>query len=341
MYRREKYYILLFVFMAVSCSTFFSCNNDFIKINVYMGGSTSDELFEKESDSTKVRVNFTADIDYMSTRATGSEAMGTERYVTIYAYTDATSSTSSILADQNEYYTKTAGVLTAVSGAMYLNVGSTYSLYAVGVNTENVPVPVFNGGFTEDINNGNDYVWEGIWDVTPKSDSTLTYDLDMIHCCAQILIDLVVETGITVNSVSSVSITPPDTSEVIWDMFNSGQIGPASGLYASSNTDNLMNLGFKKTAFGFRSAGIILPIQDTANFYCQFVLNIDNEVADRTYEIEFPIYQYNMQAGYAYKYNLTLENDTVIFNSVGLEEWHIIDVNGTPVIPVQVDSGEG
>ena len=128
---------------------------------------------------------------------------------------------------------------------------------------------------------------------------------------------------------------------MIWDKWDNGQIGPATTLYPSTDEDNMMDLGFKKTEFGFRSAGVILPVQDTANCYCEFTLNIDNESIARTYEVEFPIYQYNMQSGYAYLYNLTLKRDTVVFNSVGLDEWHIIDVNGTPVVPVQVNSGEG
>lgn len=317
------YGILLFLFS--------SCEKNLIEYNSIGDDEfVSDTLLQK--DSGKIEVQFFANVNDLLTRAASVSPIETERYATVYAIDTKNDST---MASVVSYYSKAAGTLTPVTNPMKLNTNNVYSLYAVSVNNANTAVPVFDtsDGIATGLNNGLDYLWCGLWDAIPTGTSA-TYDLTFQHCCTQVLIDLVVEEGITVNSVTSVTITPTDTTGMSWSLFNNGTIGPAMSL-----SDTPAYMGFKKTAFGFSAAYVMFPIvvSGPTNMSCQFVLNINNEAANRTYALNIPVYQNELQAGYAYSYGVTLQTDTVVFNDANIIDWVTIDVNGNPIIPVQVN----
>ena len=119
-----------------------------------------------------------------------------------------------------------------------------------------------------------------------------------------------------------------------WNLFNNGQIGPTSSIASHAE-----NIGFKKTAFGFRAAYIMVPISVKRATYmgCRFELTIDGEIASRSYAVNLPVFNNAMEPGYAYKYGLTLQRDTVLFNSVNIIDWNIIDMDGNPLIPEEVN----
>ena len=171
-----------------------------------------------------------------------------------------------------------------------------------------------------------DYIWDGLWniDITTR-DKNDSIQIEFNHCCTQILIDLVVETGIEVNSISSVTLTPPIISNLEWELFDQGNIGPATSI--NKNESDMVNLDFKKTAFGFRANYVMIPIKvdSLADMICRFIIDIENEDFDRTYQLNLPVYEHNMESGYAYKYNITLDRDTLFYTDVEVIDWYIID----------------
>lgn len=324
---------LVILFLSIVLASVHSCDKSVILINAGVNESidTDDDVSSKD----KVKLSFLADIYSSFTRATTRTDMSpidTERLVTIYAYTVGA---DSYLETSVDYQSEDTGELSPVTNSMMLY-PNTYSLYAVGVNDVNTAVPIFNTGVATNIQNGLDYIWCGKWnvDVTEGND---TITIDFQHCCTQIQVNLVVESGITVNSVTSVSLTPPDLTDISWDMFNQGAIGPSDSI--NVNTDDMIGMGFKKTAFGFRAAYIMVPIKvnETTDMNCTFVLEIDSEGSNRTFNLNLPVYENDMKAGYSYLYNLTLDKDTVLFSGVDVTDWNVIDVNGSPIIPDQVD----
>ena len=232
----------------------------------------SEEIKKEDNDDQKVRINFNADIITAQTRSENSSPIDIDKMVTIYAYT---SGSNSQLSSSVSYKSETAGTLSPVTSPMELPTVD-YSLYAAGVNTVNSAVPVFTDGYATDIQNGLDYVWEGIWniDVTDASD---TINLVMSHCCTELLVDLVVESSITVDSISSVTITPPILTGIKWSLFNSGTIDYADSINA--NTSNMVDMGFTKTDHGFRAAYVMVPINfDTIpNLICNNVFAVSRE----------------------------------------------------------------
>ena len=101
----------------------------------------------------------------------------------------------------------------------------------------------------------------------------------------------------------------------------------------------MVDMGFTKTDLGFRAAYVMVPIKvDTiTNIICNMVLAVESEGYNRSYQVKLPVYENEMKAGYAYLYNITLEKDTVLFTGVNITDWNVIDFDGSPIIPVQVD----
>lgn len=284
-------------------------------------------------DLSKGKIHFSANVYNSSTRsAEVTDPIPTGRLTTIYAYTI---SENSFFSSSVKYISKLKGHLTPITHPMVLYYGS-YALYAVSINAPNVAVPEFVDGFASDIRNGIDYLWAGVWNVD-IAHSTDTVNLDFNHCYTQIQVDLVVEDTISVKSVASVMLTPPYIGGVKWDLFNSGAIGPTDSINADKNA--MVNMPFKKTAFGFRSSYVMVPIsvEEAVYFTCVFEIIIDDEIYNRTYSVNLPVFDNDMKAGYAYKYNLTLQRDTVLYSGVDVVDWNIIDVNGSPLIPDEVN----
>ncbi len=314
--------------------TLLSCQKGVVLINGWDNDDINESGSNNQTDKDKVQMNFNATLFNQFTRslADTTSAIDTERLATIYAYTVGKNST--LFAAVN-YKSESVGALSPVTSPMYL-APNTYSLYAVGVNDANAVVPTFTNGIANNLQNGMDYIWDGIWNVDPiGTQDTIT--ITFKHCCTQMLVDLVVQDDITINSVTSVTISPPDTTSVEWSLFDSGAISPATSIN-THNADRVY-MGFKKTAFGFRSAYVMLPITvaEKTDILCEFVLTIDNESSNRTYQLEIPVYENAMKAGVAYLYNVTLQRDTLLFDGVDMTDWNVIDVNGNPIIPIQVD----
>lgn len=326
----------VYIKLILQCFIFFliltSCSKTIIDINVDdKGDSLVDDSVNKNK---KTKIDFKAAVisQLDKSRNINSEPISTERLITVYAYTAVQ---DSILFATVNYKTEVIGTMSPIVHPLSLITGI-YNLYAVGINAPNSVVPTFTDGKAVSLQNGVDYIWDGIYNLVPigiQDSLSILFN----HCSTQILIDLVVQSGITVNSVSSVSISPPDLLGVEWDLFNSGKIVPATSI--NTHPNNMVNMGFKKTDFGFLASYILVPIcvDKLTNIVCNFSLRIDNENKNRDYKLNLPIYKNELKAGYAYKYHLTLERDTVLFTDVNIVDWHVIDVNGNPIIPIKVD----
>ena len=327
-YYKKRHKINHIIYFVIIVLILFSCNYDRVFIEKK---SYSEWLIEEDHSNDKIQINFEAGIQnqYINARNVSKTLIDTERLITIYAYSV---SADSKLEKTVEYKTVTIGSLTPITSPMFLY-PNIYSLYAVGINEENVAIPKFTDGIATNIQNGMDYIWDGLWDIDITTiGNNDTVQIEFNHCCTQILIDLVVDTGIVVNSVPSVSLTPPDITGLEWNLFNQGIIGPATAI--NSNESDMVNIAFEKTNFGFRSSYIMIPIKvDTiTEMLCKFMIAIDNEDFDRTYQLKLPVYENNMESGYSYKYNVALDRDTIFYNGVEITDWYIIDINSDTLV---------
>lgn len=332
---KKKFKTYMLLCMIFSGIFFSSCSKDTITINIgsdpneenSSSGNGSTNGGSTTGDSTKLgTVYFNADILSMITKASTSP-ISTNRYVTIYAYNGGS------LAKSKMYVSKSAGTLTPVEVPdLSLNVGN-YLLYAPGVNTPNTQVPVFANGTYTQLANNMDYIW---WtkSVTVNA-SNQTVDMTLSHCCSQILIKLRAS-GDTISNMSSMTITPSNTSNSSWDL-TTGVITPATSL-GTSAAMGISNVG-DSIYYGQIT---MLPLTlSTGNLTATFTVSLNGGAA-RTYQASLPVYQSSTAAtpaftpGNCYIYDLLISQSGIIIGSVNVTNWVDVTVTNEPIIPSQI-----
>ncbi len=288
-------------------------------------GSGTDTGGSSSSNKNKATLFFRADVMNLSTTNTGTSEIGVNRNVMINAYNKAGDLETSVA-----YTSNSSGSLTPNSGSAMKVPTGVYSLYAAGVNTEKAAIPAFNSsGVATSLENQMDYIWWGNSDYS-VNDTISTISMNMKHCGIQVVVSILAEDSITINSVSGMSITPADVSGCSWNL-KSGTITQATSLTTSTAT-----MGVASTSSSYVGQIIMLPIKASGDFTVSFDVTINGESTPRSYSAQLPIYEGNMTAGNSYKYTVKLYESEIVVGGVYIINWVSVTANQTPIIPSEI-----
>lgn len=325
--------------IAMSAGMIIGCSKDDINISVGneqgqntggSGGSDSTSGNNTDSTKTKAKLFFDANVYDLFTKIASMSPIAEGRYVTVYAYNGSSLVTSVM------YESETAGTLTPAGTStdpMTLTTG-TYSLYAPGVNTPaGTAVPVFSGTtLSSGLQNNTDYIWWGKTGLVVEG-SSQNLEMNLQHCCIQVVIQLINSDGVTLSGTPTMSITPSATGTNVWTLTN-GTISPSTSLattYMSMNATSSTS----NSITSYYGQVIMMPLQMTGNMTAKFTITVNGQ--SRDYQVLLPVYQNNMQAGYSYRYQVEFSNNEVTFNNtVNVISWVPVDATNTPIIPSQI-----
>ncbi|MGL5682148.1 MAG: fimbrillin family protein [Marinifilaceae bacterium] len=309
--------IHLFVYLIFFLVAICSCTKNTIEYT----DSPSSGATGEDTDNSKIQTNFNAFISIFNTKASVSP-INTNRLATVYAYNGDTFITS------EKYTSKTIGSLEPILYPMYLS-PATYKFYAAGVNNTNVAVPLFSNGIATNLVNNLDYIW---WTTANQvvAPPTTNINITFQHCCTQVVIDLNVQDGITVDSLYMMGITPTSLNNITWSLYD-GKIGPTNSI---NNQFSSLSVN-KLTSNNFVGQFTMVPLSEASIEYLKtyFEIHVNNENHTRKYTTPIPILKKQLLPGYSYIYELELELDTVKFNNVTIKDWINVDVNDKPILP--------
>lgn len=271
----------------------------------------------------RVRVDFDAAVGSYATRA-GFRPIGTDRYATVYAF-DGAQPAASV-----KYISKETGSLTPLKSPMYLPTGR-YRLYAAGINTPHTAIPLFTDGVCSGLKNNVDYLWWGVGDVIPEAPVT-NYTVDFAHCCTQVVLNLMIQNTITVDSIHYVALTPSAMGNIDWNLYE-GTIGPADAV--DENAEKLSYTRVNDSTYAAQLMTAPLRVPRAADLTATFEIRINGELEPRTYHAPLPVYRNDLLAGYSYRYDLLVKTDTVEFLTVDIIDWVDIDADLKPIIPTE------
>ncbi len=333
--------IALFVMMGFS-----SCSKDDIDVNITwtedssQGSSSDKDNNGGSSDNNgsggsgtdsggstagkeKIDMFFKANVRGVFAVSSALKPIAADRDIMIDAY-----SAGHRVASQS--YTSTASAsLTSANGDTLSLASGTYDLYAVGINAANERVPAFNSsGVCSSLFNQTDYIWWSDLNYTPTYPSS-TITLNFQHCATQVVVYVSPGSGITVDRVSEMTITPSNTSGCTWNLLT-GVITPATSL-----STTVAAMGVAQASGQFVGQVIMLPLKMSGNMTLKFNALLGGETVARSYSAELPIFENNLEAAHSYKYTVSLYEDKVIINSVNIIDWISVTANNTPIIPTQ------
>lgn len=295
---------------------------------LFAGCSKNTIIFEdgwKDSNSNnpdgKTLVTFNASVEdrNLLTRAMAPMKKGIQNQ--LYAFTSTNGDgAKGIPYAEGLYVTSAPGVLTGSNGnKMYLENGI-YDFYAVSDNFSTIP-PKFTSGQSEPLFNGIDYLW---WH-NPEQDvmsSQINIPIIYLHAATQVVFEVSGSTGITLNRLVSAMITPPEPGAAM-SLFT-GVIAPTS-TYGKAD---------KMGINGFLAQYIMLPLKTTSAMSLTLEVMVNNESSSRTYNVNVPVPNGELQSGDSYLFSAILDGDSVSFSQVSIKNWTEVDETGKPLYPI-------
>ncbi|MGL5785739.1 MAG: fimbrillin family protein [Bacteroidales bacterium] len=321
----KKIFQLLFLLSLLI--SVFSCTKNRNDIIIDLGDVDNGGGNKDTTSTTKPKtlVLFNASVESLvSSKA--MTALSSGRYAMIWAY-NADLPLSSGLNNRVSYKSETAGVLTPVSNPMYLP-DNTYNFYSVATNSTTNQNPNFDsqtGISSSTLSNGIDYLW---WNSTRVAITSSTVNIPIIysHCATQIVIKLYAGNGVQLNTQSAATITPSDNKASKMNL-TTGVITPSTSLSSQSVKMGVSN---------FVSQYTMLPLTMSGNLTATFTVTINNETKPRVFSVKVPVPSGNLSPGKSYLYKAVVNANEITFNSVDVIDWIVVDEEGTPLYPTQI-----
>ena len=246
------------------------------------------------SDSSKTKVNFTAGIEsIVATRSISALQVG--RYAAVYVFEDGEDTGFPI--NFGIYRSKSIGYLTPIENEMYLLNGE-YDFFAFSTNDTVSNLP---GTYSQYVPLSNDIDY--IWAQAPKQDiynTIVNVPLTFVHCCSQIVLNVVAGNNIYLGTVQSVQVTPSQTGNKL-DMFT-GVIPPATTI-----SEQHIDMHINKTM----AQVIMVPLQSSDSLKVTIVAEVDAVNNYSTFYCKIPVYPGGFKAGNSYAYEVILDPDQI------------------------------
>lgn len=319
----SAFFALLVVALVSSCTK--NRNDIIIDLGGVENGGGNKDTTSTSTNKPKALVLFNASVESLA-QSKGVTALPADRYAMIWAY-NAADPLSSGLINRVIYKSATAGVLTPVNNPMYLP-NNTYNFYSVSTNSSSNQNPNFNGQTgisTSSLSNGIDYLW---WSSANNAIAATTVNIPIVytHCGTQIVIKLYAGNGVQLNSQSAATITPSNPQGSQMNLVT-GVITPSTSV-----SSQVVNMGVSN----FVSQYTMLPLSMSGNLTATFTVTINNETKARVFSVNIPVPSGKLAPGKSYLYKAIVNANEIIFSSVDVIDWIIVNEEGTPLYPTQI-----
>lgn len=309
-------------------SFFNSCTKNRNDIVIDLGDINNGNENGKDTTSSNKPnnlISFSASVESV-TQSKSMTALPANRYSMIWAY-DANKPMANGIINRTLFKSEKPGTLSPVSNPMYLPNGN-YNFYSVTTNSSINQNPNFNtdtGISTSNLSNGIDYLW---WGNPNVSILTTTVNIPIIysHCATQVVIKLVAGNGIVLNSQTAATITPSNPANLTMNL-KTGVINPATSLDSKTAAMGVSN---------FVSQFTMLPLSMSGKITTTFTVLINNESTPRVYTVNIPVPSGGLAPGKSYLYKAIVNANEITFDSVNVIDWIIVDEQGTPLYPTQI-----
>jgi hypothetical protein len=226
---------------------------------------------------------------------------------TIYGYTAGANVTSAtpVSGTPVDATCGSSGLLTP-SSPVFLPKGS-YDFYSVSLNNTASPNLTFSSGVSGQLSNGIDYLWAKCTDIAQGGTVSFTYK----HKAVGIEINVASGTGVSINSLTSLKITPATPAANSKMDLSTGSIGEATSVGALTDI----------SLSGFTGKYIMLPLSSTA-INIELTVNATiggTAVPAKKYSASIPAQAYS--SGYYYTINLTVSSTALQFSGAKVDDW--------------------
>lgn len=311
---------LIMVCLFASCTK--NRNDIFIDLGDVNNGSGSDTT---TTDKSKSQISFSASVESIA-QTKAISALAENRYAMIWAYASNKPSSSG-LESRLLFKSDKPGTLTPIFEKMYLPNGN-YNFYSIATNSSSNLNPNFNsdsGISSSPLSNGIDYLW---WSSPNTSilKSTVNIPIVYSHSATQVVVKLIGGKGIYLTSQTAGTITPSNPANLTMNL-QTGVITPATSVDSKGSAMGVSN---------FVSQYTMLPLLMTGSLTATFTVTINNETSQRVYTVNIPVPSGGLKAGKSYLYKAIVNANEITFNTVNVIDWIVVDEQGTPLYPTQI-----
>ena len=148
---------------------------------------------------------------------------------------------------------------------------------------------------------------------------------------AQIVIDFESELDssnnelISIDSITNVTITPPDTIGVVMNIYT-GIISPSTTI-----VDTPINMPVS----GLTCQQILLPLEFSEGLNLSFTLYLEGSTNPSNYVAQIVLVDNKLEAGNSYNYTIEVkQSEDVVVSNVNVKNWTQVDENNKPIVPV-------
>lgn len=320
--------ILFILIGMIVVSVLSSCTKNRNDIIIDLGdvnngnGNSNDTT---SSNKQKSLISFSASVESV-TQSKSMTALPANRYSMIWAY-NASKPMSDGIINRLLFKSEKPGTLSPVSGPMYLPNGN-YNFYSVTTNSSINQNPNFNsdtGISASNLSNGIDYLWWGSSNVSIQK-TTVNIPIIYSHSATQVVIKLIAGNGIVLNSQTAGTITPSNPASITMNL-QTGIINPATSLDSKAIAMGVSN---------FVSQLTMLPLTMSGKLTTTFTVLINNETVPRVYSVNIPVPSGGLAPGKSYLYKAIVNANEITFSSVNVIDWIVVDEQGTPLYPTQI-----
>ena len=309
----ESYKYLITILSFVFSIFIFSCADDKVTVE-----------YIQTSDSGLDKILFTATVSDISTRS-GISALVKDRFVVVYSFDG-----NKQYVQTNNYYTYQPGILSAINNDALIVPNGIYNFYMFSIGNKSEYPPSFsNTVFLENLSNGYDYLSYSLQSISIKTSTNIP--ILFSHCCSQVVIDFESSKDtdgneiVSIDSVRNITITPPNTAGVGWDMYT-GQISYSNSI----NNIDLIDMPVNKLT----CQQVLLPLNTKDSLTVKFELFVDNSTAGKYYTAKLPLVDDKLAAGSSYNYVISISDTDYPFTYlVNIYNWRIVDETGKPLVP--------
>ncbi len=316
----------LIILILASATLTLSCEKDNIHINT---GNSQNQDGNTGSDGNNIPVTAQCTVYFAANLYDMKDGMhltrslnpiSADRFITVYTYKGFKEITDYAL------HSASIGNLLSPDNKLLILEKGEYNLYAPGINTPGMPVPIFAGKSDIPVRNKIDYIWWGKQKVSIDKPAT-EFTMDMIHCCTQLSVKLDFIQQMNIKDVT-MFITPSNTEFSGWNLEN-GTIIPATDLIGFSE------MGITRIKESFYSQMIMIPLRMNGDIDLQ-VRYVTTGNQTFTLETKIPVYNGELKGGYSYQYVLNISNNQINLQQVNIINWIPVDANDNPIIPIQI-----
>ena len=270
-------------------------------------------LFSAASCSKDSKIETIESVKFSASYEDGAQTKSTAAFTmsnksTIYGYTSGAvlSSASPMAGLPVEATATAAGILTPAS-SVFLPKGL-YDFYSVSLNNSSSPAMNFTSGTSDQLSNGNDYLWAKAVNVAEGGTASFSYK----HRAVLVQVNVAAGTGVTNLSVLDIKIDKPTAGTSSKMTLADGMIGSATAI--GSTVESMAGSGNSRSS-------IILPLSSLplkVEIYVNATIG-GNNVTNKKYSATIPAQQYS--GGTKYSVNFTISASALTFTGAQIEDW--------------------